>query len=217
MMHDVTVILPQYGQPDMTTACLQSLRRHEPVLPEMVVVDDGSPVTERGLPLGTEAHERRVQVRHRGLTAAWNIGVRLASTEFILLVNNDVRWTGPVLQSLLQPLRDETARVVGAEWRWEPLWPKASNIAGPPQPLISGWGWGFRRRLWDRLGGFDEALQLYFSDTDFQLRVLQDRAAPGFQQMPVPWEHAGHQSTRRLPDRRRQWERDRERFLQKWS
>ncbi len=73
-------------------------------------------------------------------------------------------------------------------------------------------------------------MALYFSDTDFQLRLLQDwqqslpggrssaddAAAEPFTVCPVALRHRGHQSTQQLGDRRVQWQRDFEFYRARW-
>lgn len=236
---DITLIIPQYQQSERTRECVASVRRHEAAAWPIVVIDDGSAPAHRALLREDDPQTRFVSVRHRGLTAAWNIGVRLAETELVVLVNNDVRWSGPVVDGLAQPLRDKTALVTGVAWREERWWPSRWKEALPPRPLLAGWCWAFRRQTWLELGGFDESLELYFSDTDFQLRVLRESQGSsakcqGFNrnaaclalgtwplalgsQPFAPLHHAAHGTTKQLPDRREQWERDRRRFQEKWS
>lgn len=236
---DITLIIPQYQQSERTRECVASVRRHEAAAWPIVVIDDGSAPAHRALVREDDPQTRFVSVRHRGLTAAWNIGVRLAETEFVVLVNNDVRWSGLVVEGLIRPLRDETTLVAGVAWREERWWPSTWKGTLPPRPLLAGWCWAFRRRTWRELGGFDESLELYFSDTDFQLRVLRESQGSrakcqGFNreasclalgtwplalssQPFAPLHHAAHGTTKQLPDRREQWERDRRRFQEKWS
>ncbi len=213
---DVTVVIPQHGATELTARCVASLRRHEGAGPRVLIVDDGTPGgrIERG---GDDEPTRVVHGRWRGVTAAWNVGVRLAESDFVLLVNNDVTWEGPAVERLVAPLEAGVTELVGVAWRAEPHWPQALTERCPPRPLLTGWCWGFRRTVWERAGGFDERLRLYFSDTDFQLRVLDREAVNSLAVVEVPVRHVGHATTRRLPARRAIWEGDRRRFLEKWS
>jgi Glycosyl transferase family 2 len=164
---------------------------------------------------------RFLSVRHRGVTAAWNAGITVAETDFVVLVNNDVIWQGAALDTLLQPLREQTAVACGVAWRREREWPTSLMDSVPAQPLLAGWCWAFSRTTWRTLRGFDSSLALWFSDTDFQLRLLQHAAGTVTGHGPlavrsVPLLHGLHQTTLQLPDRRELWERDRRRFLEKW-
>lgn len=214
---DTTVIIPQYGQPELTVRCVASLRQYEPERWPVLIVDDGSPLAQYQLPRTAEDDSVRfVSVRHRGVTAAWNIGCRLAETEFVVLVNNDVVWEGPALRELRQLLSRDSGTIAGVGWRDEQERPAAFAIDAPLPPFVAGWCWGFARETWRRLGGFDESLRLYFSDTDFQFRAY--RELQGERAIcRVPLCHAGHRSTRLLGNRRMQWRRDRRLFLEKWS
>jgi GT2 family glycosyltransferase len=212
---DVTVIIPQHGATELTARCVASLLRHEGAGSEILMVDDGTP-GGRIARCGGAERTRVVHGRWRGVTAAWNVGVRLAASEIVLLVNNDVMWEGPALERLVAPLQTGVTELVGVAWRAEPHWPQTLAERCPPRPLLAGWCWGFRRSVWERAGGFDESLRLYFSDTDFQLRVLE-RAMNPLEVVEVPLRHVGHATTRWLPERRAIWEGDRRRFLEKWS
>lgn len=214
---DTTVIIPQYGQPELTARCVASLRQHETARWPVLIVDDGSPPADRCLRRAARDNsERFVSVRHRGVTAAWNIGCRLAETEFVVLVNNDVLWQGPALAELRQSLSRGGGTIAGVGWRTERECPAAFASEVQHPAFVEGWCWGFARETWRRLGGFDESLRLYFSDTDFQYRAGRELQGERVVSR-VPLHHAGHRSTRLLGDRRRQWRRDRQRFLEKWS
>lgn len=233
----VAVVIPQYGQSSLTQACLASLRRWEGNELPVLIVDDGSePVHRQWWPVPSRSLNgndgdvtsatRYISLRHRGVTAAWNAGIRLApEAEIILLVNNDVHWQGPVISRLMECFQSPETLLVGAEWRIEKGRPATLREAWPSRRLLAGWCWAFRRSTWSALGGLDESLELYYSDTDFQLRILQAAGWPeirpdgkcAMRVNRVPLRHAGHRSARRLPDRQAQWSRDRQRFLEKWS
>ena len=221
MKGGVTGVVPQRGWGELTLDCLISLRRVEPALGEIVVVDDGREDGAAELVEGAGISGVRV-VRQpaRGVTAAWNAGIRIAETELVLLLNNDVEATGPFLNRLIEPLRLERRQVVGAEWREEPLIPEGIRSRIDGGRLLSGWCLGFARATWEALGGFDERMELYFSDTDFQCRVVEACTAnrPALcVPASLPLRHLGHRTTRGDPERSRKWGKDRGVFLRKWE
>lgn len=216
MRADATIVIPQFNYPELTARCVASLRRWDGPDWPILVVDDGSrPATRAWRALASDPQLTLVSCRHRGVTAAWNSGVLLAATPLVVLVNNDVVWTGPALAELLQPLRAGRAQLVGARWRHEPRLPPGAGS----QRLLAGWCLALARDTSRRLHGFDDRLELYFSDTDFQLRVRRLRAADDPDPLlcvDVPLRHAGHGTTRALPERQAAWRRDAARFREKW-
>ena len=225
-MNDVTIVIPQHGQSELTRACLQSLGEFESVRPRIIVVDDGSPddsaaLARGAVPEGGIVLEQPVQ----GITAAWNLGLAAAQTEFVILLNNDVLCRGPWIDALLAPLRNHTACLTGVEWRVELSLPPVVLERLGGQRFLAGWCLALRRQTWEQLGGFDESLRLYFSDTDIQgrLRSVAWRPADTSALLAVnglPLTHLGHRTAhaRTLASRcRSRWQSDRQRMLAKWN
>ena len=87
--------------------------------------------------------------------------------------------------------------------------------------MLSGWCFAVRRETFLAVSGFDESLHLYFSDTDFQLRVRDHFASSGL----PPWvtvpglaiSHLSHRTAHQLPNRRPLWRADRDRFQARWN
>jgi len=221
-MREVSVIIPQHGQCGLTVAAIESLQRHHSRAPEIIVVDDASSACERRQ-LQT-AGLRGVQIvpagRHRGVTSAWNLGWRQTRRALAVFLNNDTVSTGDWLTDLSAPLRDGAARVTGVGFRQERHLPQAFRDRIGQSRVLEGWCFAIRREELERLSGFDERLRLYFSDTDFQCRILEqagDRGACLSAVPSLPLTHLGHRSTRMLAWRSRQWEADRDFFVRKWS
>lgn len=216
---DVAVVIPQLGRADLTLQCLAGLFRHEPDASEVLVVDDGSPddsadIVEQCAPGPVTV----LRTRPQGVTAAWNRGLAAATKRWVVLLNNDVLIHGPWLKSLLQPLRDRTALIAGARWRTERMLPQSLLHQSPATRLLEGWCLALGRETWQRLGGFDSSLRLYWSDTDFQWRAVQklgDNALHAVDDLPL--EHLGHRTTRQSPEHRATWHADRQRFLEIWT
>lgn len=218
---DVTIVIPQRNEGALTLACVRSLQRWTGEPPAIVVVDDGS--TDESAQLIRDAHLPDLRVLEqpgRGVTAAWNTGVRATSTAYIVLLNNDVLASGPFLEGLLRPLRENRALMTGVTWRVEPCCPRRILQRLPDRQLLGGWCFACAKELWTRLGEFDESLRLYFSDTDFQCRAAEldgHECAPLWVVPSLPLKHLGHRTTRHDPQRAAQWHADRETFVWKWT
>lgn len=196
-MPDVSIVIPQRGHEELTLALVESLRTHEPAAEIVVVNDAPEPCECIG---GVVA----VASGGRGVTAAWNVGVATATGEFLVLLNNDVECRGPFLHRLPRE------GIAGAALRVE-------ELIG--DEVLEGWCLAFSYRLWASLGGFDEAMRLYYSDADFQVRAL-DRGSFLTAPRKLPLRHLGHRTAhdRNIispADRAAQWQADRAIFKRK--
>lgn len=235
---DATIIIPQRGQSELTHATIAALRHFELCPWPIIVVDDGSPAAaSEQLHAIEDSSLFFLEQPPKGITAAWNLALDRVTTPFAVLLNNDVQITGPWVDRLTHPLRQHAAQVTGVEWRDEPDLPMP--LAGTS--LLAGWCFAFPVSVWQEIHGFDEALTLYYSDTDFQARLLMkslhlDRpsairrtnipatSSEMAAELPavltvverLPLRHLAHQSTRVLPDRALRHAADRQQFLQKW-
>jgi GT2 family glycosyltransferase len=85
-----TVVLPTIGRPELIRTCLESLARCRPRAAEILVVDSSedhavSEVVARFVDSGA----RTIPCTTRGLGNAFNLGVREAAHELVLLTNDD--------------------------------------------------------------------------------------------------------------------------------
>lgn len=223
----ISVIIPQFGRWELTFDCLTSLRRwHSSGLAlEWIIVDDGSDEADveairRVLPDDVQL----VEQAHRGVTAAWNSGWKQATGEVLVFLNNDVHTHAPWLPQIAAKLAERPFALIGADWlasRAEQGVDDAFFPAGQRQRLLSGWLLACRQEAAEQVGPFDERMQLYFSDTDWQLRWLHT-----FCEADSPLicplnrnclRHLAHATTRKLSNRSAQWKRDRKEFLNRWK
>lgn len=203
-----TLVIPQRGRNDLTLGLLQSLHRHDPLagVVETIIVNDhpADPVSE-----ALELHaDQIVETGGVGWTAAVNAGIAAAQPGLIVLLNNDVLCHGPWIEQLENWFEQrQESSIVGVLSRTDP---ECSH------ELLEGWCLVFRRSLWKRLGGFDERMKLYFSDTDFQARAVEDGTELCICNLPL--RHLGHQTAHDpvlCPDRRQQWQADQTAFRAK--
>jgi GT2 family glycosyltransferase len=86
----VTVVLPTIGRPELVRACLTSLGHCEPQADEIVVVDSSmDDRVERVVESFVDIGARLVPCEKRGLGHAFNLGLRAAAHETVLLTNDD--------------------------------------------------------------------------------------------------------------------------------
>ena len=210
-----TIIIPQFNQPELTRQAIQTLRQHAARRWSILVVDNGS--SGQSLRRLHDLHDPDTEILalpRQGLTAAWNTAARRCRTETLVFLNNDTLTTGPWVEALLAPLQHKQAWISGVEARHEPH-------LQPAIEMLAGWCFAVRLDTFQAVGGFDEALHLYFSDTDFQLRVRQQFASsaiPAWVVVPgLPISHLAHRTAHQLSNRRPLWRADRERFQARWN
>ena len=216
---DTTVIIPQFGQPELTCACIASLRQRESADWPIVVVDDGSApeCMEAVLQCGF-SRTTILRQEHAGITAAWNRGMSHVETPIVLFLNNDVLFDGPIIARLTETLRQGAALICGTAWRRERMLPASVLRRLSADRFLQGWCFAARAETVRRLGGFDGSMKLYWSDTDFQARAAAFPVRQALACCPnLPICHFGHRTAHRVADRSTIWRADREAFIRKWS
>ena len=210
-----TIIIAQFNHPELTIQAIRSLRQTDPLRWPVLVVDNGSsPQSIRQLHDLADCDTEIVLLPRPGLTAAWNAAASRCRSTHLVFLNNDTVSQGPWVEALLAPLLSDQARLSGVELRRE------SHLT-PAIEILAGWCFAVRADTFHAIGGFDEALGLYFSDTDFLLRV-REHVSPS---MVLPWRvvpdlplvHLSHRTAHQLTDRRLVWAADRARFLARWK
>ncbi|MBL4884424.1 MAG: glycosyltransferase [Planctomycetaceae bacterium] len=219
---DLTIIIPQHGCWEQTVACCSGLWRHHDRHLSITVVDDGSSEKDRKASKRfLQPGVKWIEQQHTGITSAWNRGIQSSQTRYIALLNNDVLTIRPWINHLIDQLRKNPEKLIGAEWRRERLISQLQDsVLRDEQQILSGWCLCFERETYEKVGEFDESMSLYWSDTDWQLRWKQHFSKSSQDLGVLPQgclQHVGHVSTRRLKTRTSRWHQDRARFLSKWS
>ncbi len=238
----VTIIIPVYNNWQITENCLRSLSRQSFSVPvQILVVDDGSsdetPERLREIP----GIKIVTQPKNAGYMYAIRAGVTAATSEFVLLLNNDVVVCDDWLEPLLARARDPRIGAVGSML----LFPNGSlQEAGallfsdatganfgkgddPRRPwyqtphqvdYCSGASLLVRKKAWEEVGGFDvEFAPAYYEETDFCFAL---RAA-GYSVWFEPGSRLFHlegasYGTELSPERQALLEKNRQRLLTKW-
>ena len=194
-MPDVTAIIPVHNRWDLTARLLDDLRTQSSALKEILIVDNAS--TDGTAQKATALGARVIALtENTGFAHAVNIGVRSAETEFVLIVNNDVRLPGDWLETLLRSTTlgawftagkllnrsrpneiDGTFDLIsrgGCAWRANHGSVDRPAQANPMQMDFPSFTAGlFRRSLFDRIGYLEESFESYLEDVDFGLRCVE--------------------------------------------
>lgn len=205
----VSIIIPVYNKLEYTTMCLNALERHTPsgLDYEVIVVDDHSiDETERALPeMVSEGIKKRLNIfrnKHNlDFGRSINRGVKEASGNILVLLNNDVFVTEGWMEAFLSALDKENADIIGGKL----LYPDGTiQHAGgvfyyegrkkgfSPYHIYRGFPSNFpgvnkqrhfkwvtfacvmmERRLFEDLGGFSDIFKNSCEDVDFCLRAAK--------------------------------------------
>ena len=193
-MVGVSVIIPTYRREAPLRRCLADVLAQRHPAFEVLVVDQSAEheaatwAALRALP----PHAHHVRLAQPSVTAAVNVGARLAKAPLLLFLDDDVQIREPDLLARHARHYDDptiagvVGRIVNADGRGERPRPAAGgqlafldmNFDHPHAmdvPTAAGANMSFRRHIVERLGGFDERYtgNAFRWETDFSLRVTR--------------------------------------------
>jgi len=144
----VSLVMLTYNQWPCTEQCLASIRQYTVEPYQLIIVDNGSSDGTKEHLLAMAASDKRIKLllndENRGYAVGCNQGMRQASGEYIVLLNNDLVVTPEWLSGLLECHgSDPLVGIVG------PLTNSASGIQVVPQPDYAAAGGleGFAREF----------------------------------------------------------------------
>jgi len=178
----VSVIIPGYnGQAFIREAIESALAQtYRPI--EILVVDDGSPVSMAEAVSGFGPEVRYLRKENGGTAAARNLGWRSAAGEFIALLDQDDLWLPQKLEKQVPRFGEDPAIGLVAGWM-EVFDTRTGEPKGTYQPpaemtVHDMLGYNlppvqtmiFRRSALEAIGGFDETMR-GTDDWDVNIRV----------------------------------------------
>ncbi|MGE0725827.1 MAG: glycosyltransferase family 2 protein [Alphaproteobacteria bacterium] len=184
-MTAVSAVVPVYNGAGFLPAAVATIRAQAVEGLEIVVVDDGSTDETPGVAAALSAADpamRVVRTANRGPSAARNAGIEAARGAIIAFLDVDDEWTpgrmglmlgrlaaGPELDVVYGKIEVVCTDPDDSHWRRLRI-----EAGGAISPLI---GSGvYRRRAFERIGGFDETMR-FGEDLDWFLRALEARLA----------------------------------------
>ncbi|MDQ1400485.1 MAG: succinoglycan biosynthesis protein ExoA [Acidimicrobiaceae bacterium] len=193
----VTIVIPVLNERPWISDCLQSLRRQDTPIREILVVDGGSTDGTRDLVAAVGANDARVRLLEnpgRSAAAAMNVGLAGAAGEFLVRADAHALYAPDFVRRSVEVLAETGAADVGG-----PMRPVGTTRFGRAVAAVTstrfGMGsgafhWTTKRRVVDTvylgcyrtttlrdLGGYDETdLQWAAEDQELNFRLRQ-RAA----------------------------------------
>lgn len=179
-MSSVAIVIPCFNLGRFVEEALNSVLRQTRPVAEVVIIDDGStdPYTRDRLDNLNRSGVRVVRTPNRGANAARNHGIRLTSSEYLVVLDADDRLLPEYVARTAARLDAESdvgfvttaIRAFGdAGYNWSPPSPTIVNAftRGSAHPASL-----FRRSVWSTTGGFDESLK-GCQDVDFWLSAME--------------------------------------------
>ena len=206
MTFAVSVIIPTYNR-ELVFAAIASVMAQRGVEFELIVVDDGSTddTWQRLEVCAAQARDviRVVRAPHRGVAAARNIGIAMATAPLIAFLDSDDTWAPGKLARQTEFMRTNPRCVIS---QTEEVWIRDGRRVNPGLRhrkragdifvdslrtcLISPSAAIVRAECLREAGGFDEDL-IAAEDYDLWLRILVDHEA-GLIDEALVTRHAGH-------------------------
>lgn len=163
----VSVVIPAYARPRLLRECLHSIRQQSLDAFECIVVDDASPLGDEIREIVEELRDARFQLIRRdsngGPAAGRNTGILAARAEYFVSVDEDDLLAPNALEVLHKEIVEGNADAVcpqarifgGKDGVRKAQAPTLEKILGGMILLPNGWI--MKKRLWEEIGGYDEA------------------------------------------------------------
>ena len=186
-MAKVSVVMPAYNVARYIAESIESVQAQSMRDWELVIVDDGSTDRSAAIARGYAAGDPRIvvfQQANGGISAARNHALRQATGEYIAILDSDDVWEPGYLAEQLEAFaaHPDVDIVTGNGWflgsrlHGQPARPFPDRRPQPTLATILEDETSifimsmFRRRVYERIGGFDETLRTN-EDYDYWLRA----------------------------------------------
>ncbi len=187
---EVLIGIPTLNGPDRLRRCMKSIRINTPRAEkfQVLVVDDCS--TPENLQRNKDVvHEFGVELlthgERYGVARGWNDLTRHTKALWVILLNDDVEVVPDWYEAIVFSLKNNPhAGMIGLT-AYQGV--NSSNFTPPPIKSYNesrmqrgvgmfsstGFLFGFERRKFDEIGGFDDGFFLFYEEIDFGVRLLK--------------------------------------------
>ncbi len=185
MKPTIDIVIPTFNGKHLLAKHLPSVIKNTDHLNKIIVVDNGS--NDGTVEWLETSYPEIVVLKNKtnlGYTVPINQGVAVSSSDYLVLLNNDVQPGESYLKNIFRYFEDENVFAVSFNEK-ESSWPLVSWEGGKLQytrgadktiPHYSTWASGgsaiFRRSIWNKLGGLNEVYApFYWEDIDIGYRA----------------------------------------------
>lgn len=180
-MEPVDIIVPVYGNVDLTLTCLESVRYYSKNY-TLILIDNGS-VKENFNSIEEELvkHEKVKLIknyRNLGFVKAINQGLSVSTAPYVVLLNNDTEVTKNWLEKLYQPFQENhqlaaVGPVTNTEDCWQGKHPtKDGWMMCSKTTMLAFFCVMLKREVIEKIGLLDESFGVGFADDDDYCRRL---------------------------------------------
>ena len=194
MIPTVDIVIPTYGQPEFTNKCFQSIAETSPPGDIRVIWVDNGTVRgpwvndEHGDDIGSQmvmaedhltragiAVERVLLPKNLGFVKATNVGIAMATAEYVLLLNNDTELPEGWLPMLLEPFSAfPSVGLVGPRSSSNQQWQGQITAVAPPpgwvllssSSMLAFFCCLIRRSVFEKIGYLSEEYRMGLGDDD---------------------------------------------------
>ncbi|MFT4847773.1 MAG: glycosyltransferase involved in cell wall biosynthesis [Sediminicola sp.] len=173
---DISVILPIYNGEKYLRDCIESIINQSTLPKEILIIDDGS--IDNSAAIALQYPQLRYQkILNKGVANARNIGLEMASFDWIAFIDQDDLWTPNSLKSRMLALENsKQAKIVIGRQKWfldgmdsPPSWVKKEQM----QDSLDGYLLGcslIHKDLFKLYGTFNASFR-FASDFDWLFRL----------------------------------------------
>lgn len=195
-MMDVTVVIPNYNGKHFLKACLDSMQKQSRTDFVTMVIDNGS--TDGSVEYIEQEYPWVTLVRRKenyGFCDAVNTGIRMATTGYVLLLNNDTEAEPGFVEALYEMISGDSRifsvsskmlnfsqrelmddagdmySIIG--WQFQRGVGRAESCYQQKKPIFSACAGAaiYRRAVFEEIGYFDESHFAYLEDMDIGYRA----------------------------------------------
>jgi glycosyltransferase involved in cell wall biosynthesis len=183
-MKTVAVIVPCWNYAKYLPECIDSLVNQTYKINEIIIVNDGSPdntteVANQLIAKYPRSNISLIEKKNGGLSSARNAGIRASKSQLISCVDADDKMTPGGIEEMVNLMDDDmvlaqTALMEFGERHVIMTPTKDSGLERIMQSNTVFCNAMFSKKVWEAVGGFDEAevMRFGYEDWEFWIRVL---------------------------------------------
>jgi len=103
-MHKISVIIPTYNRASVLPRAIDSVLSQSLVATEIIIVDDGSTDETPNLIAKENSKVKYIRQDNKGVSAARNLGIKNATSEWVCLLDSDDSWQADKLEKQVEAL-----------------------------------------------------------------------------------------------------------------